>query len=41
MKTLLIDSNASRQKSQEIMKTDIPKQEDKIKDVEKKLKLLK
>ena len=40
MKTLLIESNASRQKSHEIMKTDVPKQEEEIKEVEKKLKLL-
>ena len=40
MKTLLIESNASRTKSQEIMKADVPKQEEEIKEVEKKLKLL-
>ena len=40
MKKLLIDSNASRKISQEIMKTDVPKQEEEIKELEKKLKLL-
>ena len=40
MKTLLMESNASRKKCQEITKTDVPKQEEEIKEVEKKLKLL-
>ena len=40
MKAILIESNASRDKSQDIMKTEIPKEESKIKDIEKKLKLL-
>ena len=40
MKTFLIQSNASRKKSQEIMKTDVPKQEEEIKEAEKKLKHL-
>ena len=31
MKTLLTEANASRKKSQEIMKTDVPKQEEEIK----------
>ena len=39
IKTLLKESNASRKNSQEIMKTDVPKQEKEIKEVEKKLKL--
>ena len=41
MKASLIESNVSRQKSQEIMKTEVPKQEHEIKEVEDKLKLLK
>ena len=40
MKTLLIESNASRKKSQEAMKTDVPKEEEEMKELEKKLKLL-
>ena len=38
---LLIESNASRWRSQEIMKKDILRQENEIKEVEYKLKLLK
>ena len=41
MKASLIESNASRQKSQEIMKAEVTKQEHEIKEVEDKLKLLK
>ena len=41
MKTSLIESNASRQKSQEILKTEVPNQEHESKEVEDKLKLLK
>ena len=40
MKAILIESNAARDKSQDIKKTEIPKEESKIKDIEKKLKLL-
>ena len=40
MKAILMESNASRDKSQDIMKIEIPKEESKIKDIEKKLKLL-
>ena len=35
MKTLLIESNAPRKKSQEIIKTDVPEQEEEIKEVER------
>ena len=40
MKAILMESNASRDKSQDIMKTEIPKEESKIKDFKKKLKVL-
>ena len=40
MKAILIESNGARDKSQDIKKTEIPKEESKIKDIEKKLKLL-
>ena len=40
MKAILMESNVSREKSQDIMKTVILKEESNIKDIEKKLKLL-
>ena len=40
MKTLLIESNASRKKSQGDNEGDVPKWEEGIKEMEKKLKLL-
>ena len=41
LKALLIESNALRKRSQDIMKKDIPKQDIEIKETEKKLKLMK
>ena len=40
LRALLIESNASREKSQEILEKEVPKQEEKIKQIEEKLKLL-
>ena len=40
LKALLIESNASQKRSQEIMKKEVPKQEQEIKKMEEKLKLL-
>ena len=41
MKTLLIESNALRKRSQDIMKNYIPKQNIEVKETREKLKLLK
>ena len=40
MKSLLLESNASRQKSQVTIKKEIPKQDDEIKEINEKPKLL-
>ena len=40
LKALLIESNASQKRSQEIMKKEVPKHEEEIKKMEEKLKLL-
>ena len=40
LQALLIESNASQKRSQEIMKKEVPKQEEEIKKMEEKLKLL-
>ena len=41
LKALLIESNASQKRSQEIIKKEVPKQEEEIKKMEEKLELLK